>query len=94
MFIEVVGDRFLPEDLDRDDVEDLLADCLGGNGEVTGAGSGMGGWHLDVEVDASVESLTDVVARLARALVEQGLGWVSLRVEGQPAGQPASDLAG
>jgi hypothetical protein len=94
MFIEVVGDRALPEVLDRDDVEDLLADRLGDNGEVTGAGVGMGRWHLDIEVNATVESLTDVVSRLAQALVDEGLGWVSLRVEGQQAGQPAAELAG
>jgi hypothetical protein len=36
MFIEVIGRGPLPDDIDRDDVEDLLADALGADGEVTG----------------------------------------------------------
>jgi hypothetical protein len=35
-----------PEELYRDDVEELLEDCLGDGGEVTGAGAGIGSWHL------------------------------------------------
>jgi len=35
MFIEVIGRETLPDRLDRDDVEDAIADALGGRGEVT-----------------------------------------------------------
>ncbi|MEV4517724.1 hypothetical protein AB0K00_53295 [Dactylosporangium sp. NPDC049525] len=42
MFVEVIGRRLLPDDVDRDDVEDLLTAVLGADGEVTGAGAGLG----------------------------------------------------
>ena len=89
MFIEVIGDRPLPDDTDRDDVEDLLVAVLGGRGEVTGAGIGMGRWHLDVEVSAGSDQLTRVLRDLAIALVNQDLDWLVLRPEGEAAGQPA-----
>jgi hypothetical protein len=81
VFIEVVGDRPLPDEVDRDDVEDLLAVVLGPDGEATGAGVGASIWHLDVEISADEESLAPVVERLAVALVSHDLGWVTLRSE-------------
>ncbi|WP_426503522.1 hypothetical protein ACPPVO_38685 [Dactylosporangium sp. McL0621] len=92
MFIEVIGRRSLPDDVDRDDVEDLLTAVLGADGEVTGAGVGIGGWNLDVELAVDDGAATGVVSRLAVALVEQGLGWVELRPEGEGTGMPAQSL--
>ncbi|WP_238011683.1 hypothetical protein KZZ52_14360 [Dactylosporangium sp. AC04546] len=92
MLIEVIGDRSLPDDVDRDDVEDLLTSVLGVDGEVTGAGVGMGGWHLDVEVSADPEQIERVIRGLAIALVGQDLGWVVLRPEYEETGEPAQDL--
>lgn len=92
MFVEVIGRRHLPDDIDRDDVEDLLADVLGASGEVTGAGTGSGGWHLDVEIAADVAQSLQVLKRLAAALVGADLGWVLLRPETDDAGKPAREL--
>lgn len=89
MFIEVLGRRALPGGVDRDDVEDLLAEALGDDGEVTGAGTGQTGWNLDVE------TFTDdpgVVPRLAAALAGAGFGWIELRPEHVAAPRPAGDL--
>ena len=36
--------------VDRDDVEEGLEDVFGADGEITGAGTGMGRCHLDLEV--------------------------------------------
>ncbi len=92
MFVEVVGGRRLPDGVDRDDVEDLLVDALGADGEVTGAGTGSTGWHLDVEIDIDAARLPQVLQRLAAALVTQNLGWVTLRSEHEPTGKAARDL--
>jgi len=89
MLIEVIGNRSLPDDVDRDDVEDLLTSVLGADGEVTGAGVGMGQWHLDVEVSAGPEQFKRVIRGLAIALVGQNLGWVMLRAEHEETGEPA-----
>lgn len=92
MFIEVIGRRPLPGHIDRDDVEDLLADALGTDGEVTGAGTGETGWHLDVEIVADTPTSREVLRRLAIALVEQNLGWVMLRPELELSGRPAREI--
>ncbi|MET8310753.1 hypothetical protein [Micromonospora sp. NPDC005173] len=93
MFVEVIGNLRLPDDVDRDDVEDLLATALESDGEVTGAGSGSGRWHLDVEVSANADQYPHVLRRLATALVGQDLGWVVLRPEHEETGKPARELA-
>ncbi|MBB4743780.1 hypothetical protein BJY16_007239 [Actinoplanes octamycinicus] len=92
MFVEVMGPRPLPDDVDRDDVEDLLVVALGKDGEVTGAGSGSGRWHLDVEVSTGVEELQTVLRRLAAVLVDHDLGWIVLRPEQDPVGVTASRI--
>ena len=92
MFIEVIGRQPLPEDLDRDDVEDLLSTALGADGEVTGAGTGSGRWHLDIDLAVGTTEVPRVVDRLAAALVAQDLGWVLLRREDEDAGRMAQDL--
>jgi hypothetical protein len=92
MFIEVIGRRPLPDQLDRDDVEDLLAEALGTDGEVTGAGTGETGWHLDVEILADAPDFRQVLRRLAIALVEQNLGWIVLRPEQELSGRPAQEI--
>jgi hypothetical protein len=98
MFIEIVGESALLEelDLDRDDVEDAITDALGEDGEVTGAGIGIGPgfprWNLDVQLNNDVAN-TATVIRLAKALIQLGLGTVRIRPEGREP-KPANDLAG
>ncbi len=92
MFIEVIGPRSLPDDIDRDDVEDLLVAALGDDGEVTGAGSGSDRWHLDVEVSTGPEEFPSVLRRLAAALVDHDLGWIVLRPEADRVGKPADRI--
>lgn len=93
MFIEVIGRGPLPDDIDRDDVENLLADALGADGEVTGAGTSETGWNLDVDLEPDVVHPLQVMRRLAAALVDQDLGWVILRPEHEADGRTALDLA-
>jgi hypothetical protein len=93
VFVEVTGEPGRLVEFSRDDVEELLQESLGRDGEVSGAGSGQTGWNLDLEVDDAADLRADVLPRLARALVDQGLGWVRLRVEGERAGRAASELA-
>ncbi|MBL7252797.1 hypothetical protein [Paractinoplanes lichenicola] len=92
VFVEVVGRRALPDDVDRDDVEDLVAGVLGPDGEITGAGGGASGWNLDIEVDPA--RATELVRLIAAALVEQDLGWVTLRSEDEATGRAAAEMAG
>ncbi|MFC4063610.1 hypothetical protein [Actinoplanes subglobosus] len=92
MFVEVIGPQPLPDDIDRDDVEDLLVAALGEDGEVTGAGSGSGRWHLDVEVSTGSGEFQIVLRRLAAALVEHDLGWIVLRPEQDEVGATASQI--
>lgn len=47
MFVEIV---FVGLPIDRDDVEEALETAFELDGEVTGAGSGMGRCHLDLEI--------------------------------------------
>ncbi|MCT9005580.1 hypothetical protein [Streptomyces rhizosphaerihabitans] len=51
MFIEIV---FTGLPIDRDEVEEALEAAFGPDGEITGAGSGMGRCHLDLEIEAGV----------------------------------------
>ncbi|MGV9652712.1 hypothetical protein [Streptomyces sp. NPDC003554] len=54
MFVEIV---LVGLPIDRDEVEEALEAAFELDGEVTGAGSGMGRCHLDLEI---VEGLTTV----------------------------------
>lgn len=92
MFIEIIGRQPLPGDVDRDDIEDALSDVLDQKGEVTGAGSGAGGWNLDVEIFDDAD--TDLCLQgIANCLVELDLGWVLLRRETWADGRKAEDIA-
>jgi hypothetical protein len=68
-FMEIRFDRPLP--VDRDDVEDELNEALAGVGEVSGAGSGAFGAHLDVDIDPA--AARDGVVALVRGVL-MGLG--------------------
>ncbi|GAA2102809.1 hypothetical protein [Actinomadura alba] len=70
-FIEIVFDRPLPTDVDRDDVEDDLNEALEGLGEVTGAGTGLGSSNLDVDPGANRSEMLDLVFRV---LADLGVG--------------------
>ncbi|GAA3007107.1 hypothetical protein GCM10020229_18590 [Kitasatospora albolonga] len=67
MFIEIV---FVGLPIDRDEVEEALDAAFGADGEITGAGGGMGRCHLDLEIepgldrDAALERLRSVLAAL------------------------------
>ena len=69
-FVEIRFDGEIP--VDRDDVEDAVNEALSGVGEVTGAGVGQYGSHLDVEVDESAPR-EQVLAGVMSALVDLGL---------------------
>jgi len=93
MFIEVIGRETLPDSLDRDDVEDAIADALGERGEITGAGTGISGWNLDVELFEDGDT-DECLVLIAGALVDLGVGWVLVRLEGWPQGRPAETISG
>jgi hypothetical protein len=71
VFVEIVLDA-LPDHLDRDDVEDALADAFAPDGEVTGAGVGMGHCHLDLEIEPGPDR-EQVLARVRGVLTELGI---------------------
>lgn len=72
-FMEIRFDRDVP--IDRDEAEEELNEALAGIGEVSGAGSGAFGAHLDVDIDPAVNP-DEVVARVLGAL--EGLGLAGL----------------
>jgi hypothetical protein len=74
MFIELGLEGPLPNDLDRDDIEDELAADLGDDGEITGAGSALGRtWcHLDIELETHVDR-EDGLRRIAGTLRRLGV---------------------
>ena len=51
----------------RDELQDAIEEMLGGRGEVTGGGAGVGGWNIDIEV-FDPRSLAAVVAELEAVL--------------------------
>ena len=51
----------------RDEIEDLLEDALGDQGEVTGGGRGLGGSNIDLEITSEM-SVRDVL-ELIRAVL-------------------------
>ncbi|MFI5534065.1 hypothetical protein ACIA8O_36560 [Kitasatospora sp. NPDC051853] len=67
MFIEIV---FVGLPIDREEVEEALEAAFDSDGEITGAGSGTGRCHLDLEIepslerDAALERLRSVLAGL------------------------------
>ncbi|OLZ58515.1 hypothetical protein [Amycolatopsis keratiniphila] len=63
MFVEIV---FVGLPIDRDEVEEALESEF----EVTGAGSGMGRCHLDLEI---VEDTTAALERLRAVLSDLGV---------------------
>jgi hypothetical protein len=70
-FVEIVIDG--PTDVDRDDVEDTLSAALGPYGDVTGAGTGIDGANLDLDVDPDVGRV-EVLGRIFAALNRLQLG--------------------
>jgi hypothetical protein len=52
MFVEIV---FAGLPIDRDEVEEALDVVFGPDGEITGAGSGAGRCHLDLEIEGSLD---------------------------------------
>lgn len=69
MFVEIV---FVGLPIDRDEVEEALAVAFELDGEITGAGSGMGRCHLDLEI-AEGSHATAVLERLRAVLSELGV---------------------
>ncbi|MFC8229286.1 hypothetical protein [Streptomyces sp. NPDC057287] len=69
MFVEIV---FVGLPIDRDEVEEALEAAFELDGEVTGAGSGMGRCHLDLEVAESLDAAV-ALERLKRVLSELGV---------------------
>lgn len=69
MFVEIV---FVGLPIDRDEVEEALEAAFGVDGEVTGAGSGMGRCHLDLEIAAGLDK-TSALERLQSVLSELGI---------------------
>jgi hypothetical protein len=65
MFIAVYFDQ-LPDDLEREDLEDLVLDCFE-QGKVTGGGGGEDGCNVDFEV-ADAVSAEEAVRRIREAL--------------------------
>ncbi|MEU1089954.1 hypothetical protein ACFYPN_07940 [Streptomyces sp. NPDC005576] len=69
MFVEIV---FVGLPIDRDAVEEAMEVALELDGEVTGAGSGMGRCHLDFEV-AEDSDPAAAMERLRAVLSELGV---------------------
>lgn len=57
-----------PSGVPRDEIEDVIEDVLGDRGEVTGAGSGMSGSNVDLEIfdDAGADQLLAEVVSAIR----------------------------
>jgi hypothetical protein len=53
----------------RDEIEDLIEQRLGGKGEVTGGGTGLGGSNIDIEVEDDVGA--EEALRLVRAVLQE-----------------------
>lgn len=68
MLFEIVS-QDLP--IDRDEVEKALEDEFADDGEITGAGTGMGRCHLDLETGDGLDPQA-VLERIGRVL--DGLG--------------------
>lgn len=77
MFVEIIFTVELP--VDRDEVEEALEAAFGVDGEVTGAGSGMGSCHLDLEIAAGLDR-DGALRRLRDVLAELEIGEESVKV--------------
>jgi hypothetical protein len=66
MFIAVYCNHKLPNDLEREDIEDLILDCFE-QGKVTGGGGGLGGCNVDLEIKDPV-SAEEALRRIREAL--------------------------
>ncbi|MFC1406952.1 MULTISPECIES: hypothetical protein [Streptacidiphilus] len=69
MFVEIV---FVGLPIDRDEVEEVLEAAFELDGEVTGAGSGMGRCHLDLEIEEDSDPAA-ALDRLRAVLSELGV---------------------
>ncbi|MFE0461235.1 hypothetical protein ACFW1A_18510 [Kitasatospora sp. NPDC058965] len=69
VFVEIV---FAGLPIDRDEVEEALEAAFGSEGEITGAGGGMGRCHLDLEIGASLDPDT-ALDRLRAVLADLGV---------------------
>ncbi|MGQ4485041.1 hypothetical protein LRE75_08540 [Streptomyces sp. 372A] len=69
MFVEIV---FVGLPIDRDEVEEAMEAVFELDGEVTGAGSGMGRCHLDLEI-AEDSDPAAALDRLRAVLSELGV---------------------
>lgn len=69
MFVEIV---FVGLPIDRDEVEEAVGAAFALDGEVTGAGSGMGRCHLDLDIAEDSEPAA-ALARLRAVLSELGV---------------------
>lgn len=69
MFVEIV---FANLPIDRDEVEEALEAAFGPDGEITGAGSGMGHCHLDLEIEENLDP-DEALDRLRAVLAELGV---------------------
>jgi hypothetical protein len=61
-----------PMALERQDIEDALADILGDRGEIVGAGSGLSMVNVDIEIFDSERS-EDVLSAIANTLHRLGV---------------------
>ncbi|MEY9876990.1 hypothetical protein ABH931_006512 [Streptacidiphilus sp. MAP12-33] len=69
MFVEIV---FVGLPIDRSEVEAALEEAaFGSDGEVTGAGSGMGRCHLDLEIGIAEDSDTTAAPERLRAVLSE-----------------------
>ncbi|GAA1940808.1 hypothetical protein [Kitasatospora viridis] len=79
MFVEIV---FAGLPIDRDEVEEALEAAFGSDGEVTGAGSGMGRCHLDLEIEPGLDR-DRALDRLRGVLTDLGVEeYATLNVSG------------
>lgn len=69
MFVEIV---FVGLPIDRDEVEEALVAAFELDGEVTGAGGGLGRCHLDLEIVPGSDP-TAALERLRAVLSELGV---------------------
>ena len=80
----MVAELHLPSGLavDRDDVEDAIAACIDGVGEISGAGTGMFGSNLDLDLrdDVNVHVLVMAIMGSLDAL---GVSRARLRFDGE-----------
>lgn len=79
MFAELI----LPRDLsvDRDDVEDALAEAIHGKGVVTGAGTGIYGSNLDLDL-AEGWDREELLAVIRTTILALGVSGATIKLEG------------